>query len=94
MGLIIGIRTKSDILTVFFVNSLTNPPAVLIRILLDLSVPFILVLEVIIWLTEAMIYRKLLDYRKLNGFTVSLILNAVSLVIGSIAVYFVTGLIS
>lgn len=90
-SLLLGIRSRRDILTVFLVNTLTNPLAVLLNMAAASftalpSYAVIAVLEIAAWLTEALIYKKLLDFRKISPFILSLILNAVSFIIGSFAV--------
>ena len=91
-ALVLGVRSKRDILGVFFVNTLTNPVCVLLNMILGTftHIPaalIITVLELAVWLTEALFYKSLLDYKKHSPFIVSLALNVVSFVIGSFAVW-------
>lgn len=78
-------RNLRDTLLVFLVNAATNPAAVFLNFLLPFRITFpviwILFLEILIWLTEALIYRKVLSSNK-NPFLFSFVLNAASYVIG------------
>ena len=87
-ALVIGIRKGFDLLVITFTNTLTNPLAVLVGMLLSAftGIPrliYIILIELLVFITEALIYKKLLYSRKLNPFIVSLILNGVSFFIGT-----------
>lgn len=84
VAIIIGIRTKKDIFNVILVNMITNPIVNIVPIALNVYVSLkarnisIYILEVLVLFTEGLIYKKVLDYKKLNYFLISLILNLAS----------------
>ncbi len=83
-----GVRRRFDLAVIFFTNTLTNPAAVFAGILIRTytSVPgmiCVIILEAAVFLTEALIFRKLLFARKPNAFLLSLMLNGVSYIIGT-----------
>lgn len=87
-ALIFGVRRKFDLAVIFFTNTLTNPVVVLTGMLLAsfTAIPYwayITVLELIVLVVEALIYRKLLYTKKPSPFVLSLLLNSVSFFIGS-----------
>ena len=90
IGLIIGIRDKKDLLNVALVNILTNPIVVSVPIFVMVFINFryryytLYILEVLAFLTEGFIYSKVLKYKKINPYLVSLILNLGSYFIGEI----------
>ena len=90
IGIIIGIRNKKDILNVVLVNIITNPFVTIIPITLNLYVSVyarrisLIILEILVLITEALIYKKVLNYKKINWFIVSLILNVSSFGIGEL----------
>ena len=90
VGIIIGIRKKKDILNVVLVNMITNPIVNIVPIVLNVYVSLkartisIYILEVIVLFTEGLIYKKVLNYKKINYFLISLILNLSSYGIGEI----------
>lgn len=81
-ALILGLRKPKDLLLVFLVNVLTNPPLVLFLNLFSLrhEVPWylILTLETAVVLTEGFLYRKRLEYTRISPFLLSFILNFIS----------------
>ena len=88
LALILGVRDKKDIINVILVNIITNPIVVMSQILLYLNFGYtievigIVVLEILVVPIEGLIYKKVLNYKKINPFILSLILNASSLIIG------------
>ena len=90
LALILGIRNKKDIINVILVNVITNPIVVLTPILIYLKfghtmeIISIIVLEVLTVIVEGLIYKKVLDYKKINPILLSLILNAASYLIGEV----------
>ncbi len=91
IGYIIGVRDKKDILNITLVNIITNPIVVSIPIYvmvkcqsIDARYKTLLVLEILAFLTEGFIYSKVLKYKKINPFLVSLILNLGSYFIGEV----------
>ena len=88
MALILGVRDKKDILNVILVNIITNPIVVMSQILLYLYFGYkieiigVAILEILVVPIEGLIYKKVLNYKKINPILLSLILNASSLIIG------------
>ena len=84
---LLGYR-KKDLLNVLLVNILTNPLVNSITIMINVyyGVRYrniaLLVLEILALVVEGMIYSKYLEKRKINGYLLSLILNASSYLIG------------
>ena len=92
VALILRVRAKYDIIYVVLVNCLTNPTVIVAYILLakllaissnDIT-NYILValLEGIVWIVEGLLFKKLLEYKKINPFLLSLILNVASFGLG------------
>ena len=87
-ALIAGVRKGFDLTVILFTNILTNPIAVLSGLLFEAytSIPkavYIIFIEAAVFITEALIYRKLLYTKKPSPFILSLILNGVSFLIGT-----------
>ena len=91
---VIGIRKKRDFINVALVNIITNPVLVALTGAVsffygyEIYVIFAVIGEISVLVTEGLIYRKVLIYRKLNPFLVSLILNGASYLTGLLAGYF------
>ena len=85
---IIGVRKKHDYLNIILVNVITNPVLVALTSLAGYFYGYASYLALVIagetgvFITEGLIYRKTLAYRKINPFLVSLILNGVSYLSG------------
>ena len=90
IGFIIGIRNKKDILNVILVNMITNPFVTIVPITLNIYVSVqarttaLYILEVVVLFTEGLIYKKVLNYKKINWLLISFILNFASFSIGEI----------
>lgn len=90
VGLLIGIREKKDILNILLVNVLTNPLVVSIPIYVLVKYGYneqiisLVILEVLTVIVEGFIYLKTFNYKKINPFIISLILNLSSYLIGEI----------
>ena len=87
-ALILGIRKRFDLLVILVTNTLTNPVAVLINMVMGsfTSIPkpiYIALIEISVFLIEALIYKNLLYCKKPSPFILSLILNLASFLIGS-----------
>jgi hypothetical protein len=88
IGLIIGIRNKRDFLIILLVNVFTNPLVTSIPTFIYISwgsTPYIIsliLLELFAFASEGFIYEKVLNYKKINPFIISLILNLSSYLIG------------
>jgi len=78
-------RNCKDLFLVFLVNVLTNPAAVFINFFVPFRIThpvlWILFFEGLIWLVEALIYRRCLTQKR-NPFLFSFVLNAASYGIG------------
>ena len=81
---------KKDLLNVLLVNVLTNPLlnslAIYINFYYGLTARkvFVGIFEILVVIIEGAIYQKYLEKRKINGYLLSLILNASSYIIGLI----------
>ena len=90
VALILSVRDKRDILNVILVNIITNPVVVMSQMLLYMNFGSnmekigIAILEVLVVLVEGLIYKKVLNYNKVNPFFLSLLLNASSFFIGEL----------
>ena len=90
VAIILKIKNKKDLINVVLVNILTNPLVVSIPILVLVKYGYsarmkcLLLLEILTVITEGLIYLRLFNYRKINPFIVSLILNLSSYFIGDI----------
>ena len=88
IALIIGIRNKKDILNVILVNVFTNPIASSLPIFMyikfgyNVEIITIIIVEIFAFVSEGFIYSKVLKYKKLNPYLISLILNLSSYLIG------------
>ena len=88
IAFIIGVRKGKDLLNIVLVNVVTNPIVVtvpyLVFIIFDYNIYkySIYVLEVLAFLVEGLIYLKVLDYKKINPFILSAILNLSSYGLG------------
>lgn len=82
------VRDKLDFLNVLLVNILTNPILVITTYMIGIASTkmnqdiFTYVFEVLVVLAEGYIYKKVLKYKKINCFILSLILNIGSYLIG------------
>ena len=90
IALIIGIVKRKDLLNVILVNIVTNPLVVslpvLVMLLYGLRARYIvlIILELLTVIFEGFIYSKVLDYKKLNPYVISLMLNLGSYLIGEV----------
>jgi hypothetical protein len=87
---ILKIRDKKDILNIILVNIVTNPIVVSLPILMLVKYGYkvrlntLIFLEILTVIVEGLIYLKVLKYKKINPFIISLILNLSSYLIGEI----------
>ena len=90
ISVMIGIRNKKDILNVILVNVMTNPIVVSLPIYIMMKYGMryrmysLLVLEILAFASEGFVYSKVLNYKKINPYAISLILNLGSYFIGEI----------
>ena len=89
LAFILGIR-KGDTLIVILVNIMTNPLVVSIPIFIMMKYGMryrfyaLAILEIMAFASEGFVYSKVLDYKKINPYVVSLILNLGSYLIGEV----------
>lgn len=87
-GILFGIRDKNNILIVILVQIVTNPVVVCSSFLINVYGGKIfrniclMFLEVSTIFIEGKIYKKNLDYKKINPFILSTVLNTGSFVLG------------
>ena len=90
VALLLKVRKKKDILNVVLVNTLTNPIVVSIPFLCLIKIgyasyqPVFYMLELITLFVEGFIYQKVLEYKRINPYILSIILNLSSYFIGEI----------
>lgn len=90
ISLLIGIRKRNDIISIIVVNILTNPIVVFIaNILNNLRISLlywgiIIILELIVVFVEGKVFKKILNFKKISGYKLSLINNIISFIIGAI----------
>ena len=90
LALILGVRDKKDLLNIVLVNILTNPLVVIIPIFCNYEFGLLgrnislFILELLAFAIEGLIYLKVLNYKKINGLLLSLILNLASYFTGVI----------
>ena len=93
VSLIIGIRNKKDLINIVLVNIMTNPLVVSIPVYFNIKYGLIyrhvvlFILEILAVLSEGYIYSKYLNFKKINPYILSLILNISSYLIGCIINY-------
>ncbi|MBQ3150799.1 MAG: hypothetical protein IJB86_06095 [Clostridia bacterium] len=84
------VKNKKDFLNIVLVNVLTNPLVVTMTFSAgvffgrEIRVVSIVIMELFAFLSEALIYRKTLEYKRINPFLLSLILNGTSYFLGLI----------
>lgn len=94
VSIILGIRNKKDILNVILVNIITNPLVAVIPVYfnffytLKMRNTVLIILEILTLIFEGYIYKRYLNYKKLNPFSISLILNCSSYFIGEVIIRF------
>ena len=90
VGFIIGIRNKKDLLNVVLVNIMTNPLVNSITLFLNFYFGVLsrniglVILEILAVISEGFVYKKYLNFKKINPYVLSLILNCSSYFIGEI----------
>lgn len=95
LAALLGVRKKWDVATTVLSQIATNPIVVITTLLVGMraSTPVyytvLAAMEIAAVVTEGFIYRSALDYKKINPFLLSLILNAASFGLGQVFNYFV-----
>ena len=87
LSFVLGLR-KKDLIYVVLVNMCTNPVLNAICILIYITyfktgyfIAFI-ILEIIVFIGEGLIFQKVLDYKKINRMLLSVYLNLFSVIFG------------
>ncbi len=90
LAIVLGIRKKKDIINIILVNILTNPLLVSITVAINFYLGIkarhtsLFLLEILAFLVEATIYKKVLENKKINPYLLSLLLNVFSYIVGLI----------
>lgn len=93
LAFILGVRDKKDFINIVLVNILTNPLVVSMSIYINIRYGvqirdiWIIFLELSVFIIEGCIYLKVMNYKKINAFVISLLLNFSSYFIGEIINY-------
>lgn len=93
IGLILKIKNKKDLLNIILANIITNPIVVSIPVYINIKFGLLerniclIILEILTLFVEGFIYKKVLNYKKINPYLISLILNMSSYLIGEIINY-------
>lgn len=93
VALILKVKSRKDILNIVLVNCFTNPLVTSIPVYINIRYGLfqrhftLAILEVFTLISEGLIYSKVLNYRRINPFVLSLILNISSYLIGVIINY-------
>ena len=87
---ILKVKKKKDILNIVLVNIMTNPLVTSIPTFVYMQVGTfgrnlsLIILEVFAVLSEGFVYKKFLNFKKINPYIFSIILNVSSFLIGEI----------
>lgn len=87
---ILGVRRKKDFFNIAAVNFMTNPPVVSVIFVAGFiygstaRIIATVILELFALFSEGFVYKKTLQYKKINSFLLSLLLNGTSYGIGEI----------
>lgn len=92
VALLLKVRNKYDIIYIALINCVTNPliNVIYVGIIIFFKVPAdsiiryiaVFILELAVWLSEGLFFKKMLEYKKIHGLILSLILNATSFFLG------------
>ena len=88
VALILKVRNKKDLINITLANIVTNPLVVSIPVYFNIKYGVLernivlCILEIGTVFIEGLIYMKVLDYKRINPFVLSLILNLSSYLIG------------
>ena len=95
LAVLLQIKAKKDICNIILVNIMTNPIVVSLPFFINIRYGLtarnvvVLVLEVFTVLLEGKIYSKFLNFKKINPYNLSLLLNLCSYIIGDIIKYII-----
>ena len=92
LAVLLKVRSTFDIIFLILINCITNPTVNVIYGLIiwytDIEAwsfagwVVVLILEFLVWISEALMIKKLLEYKKIKPMLLSLILNVSSFLIG------------
>ena len=92
LAVLLRVRSTFDIIFLILINCITNPTVNVIYGLIigctDIEAwsfagwVFLLILEFLVWIAEALMIKKLLEYKRIKPMLLSFILNATSFLIG------------
>lgn len=87
LALFLKVKNKKDLLNIILVNILTNPIIVFTSFIVNIYflkfyILIIIILEIFTIFIEGLIYKKYLNYHKINPFVLSIILNLFSYITG------------
>lgn len=89
-SIIIGVRNKKDLINIILVNIMTNPLVTSIPVYFNIRYGIferniaLGILEILTLVVEGFIYKKYLEFKKINPYMLSLILNSLSFFIGEL----------
>lgn len=92
IAFVLQVRDKKDFVNITLANVLTNPLLISTSYLVffkfgsEIVLMFEIIMEIVIFIVEGVIYNKYLKYRKINPYIVSIILNLFSYFVGSIII--------
>ena len=92
VALLLKVKNKKDLVNVLLVNILTNPllvsidNAISVKFGIKIAYIVLVVLEILVVIVEGYIYKKYLNYKKINPYILSLILNICSYLSGLIII--------
>lgn len=87
---ILKVRDKKDFVNIILANIITNPIVVIIPIYINFKFGStyyyisLIILEIMAVIVEGILYKKFLNYKRINPFVLSIILNILSYVSGEI----------
>lgn len=99
VALILKVKDNKDFINIILANCITNPIVVILPIFIQLKFGLtarwivLILLEILTVLVEGYIYKKFLNYKKINPFLLSLILNISSYLIGEVINYGLKGVL-
>lgn len=89
-AVILKIRSKYDLLNIMLANILTNPIVVSVPVFINIQYGLsqrnicLAILEILTVIVEGTLYKKYLNFKKINPYILSLILNFASFMIGEL----------
>lgn len=90
VAVFLKVKNKKDFLNIALVNILTNPIVVSVPVFFNIKYGVLerriglVVLEILTLIVEGTIYKKYINFKKINPYVLSLILNLSSYLIGEL----------